>query len=103
MSQFLKFPRTPHLIWLAKDRAREDKVLAANEVDEFLQKEIVVEEKVDGTNIGFSFDQTGAIRVQSRGDYLRKDGHPQFQQLWPWLAARKDLLGYPLKSDLILF
>jgi hypothetical protein len=103
MSQFLKFPRTPHLVWLAKDRSREDKVLAAHEADEFLQKDMVVEEKVDGTNIGLSFDQTGAIRVQSRGDYLRKDGHPQFRLLWSWLAERKDMLCGLLKYERVLF
>jgi hypothetical protein len=103
MNQFLKFPRTPHLVWLAKNRARGDKVLAAHEADEFLQKDIVVEEKVDGTNIGFSFDQAGAIRAQSRGDYLRKEGHPQFRLLWSWLAERKDLLGQVLKYERVLF
>ena len=103
MTEFVRFPRTPHLVWLARQNARKDKVLAPGEVREFLQRDIVVEEKVDGTNIGFSLDSTGALRVQSRGDYLRRDSHPQFQQLWSWLSARRDLLSRALSGDLILF
>lgn len=103
MSEFVRFPRTPHLVWLARQNARKDKVLAPGEVSEFLQRDIVVEEKVDGTNVGFSLDATGALRVQSRGDYLRRDSHPQFQPLWSWLSARRDLLSQALSDDLVLF
>lgn len=51
---FFRFPHTPHLAWLGTVPPRSDKVLAEDEVANLLAKEVVVEEKVDGANIGFS-------------------------------------------------
>lgn len=69
----------------------------------FLDGEITVEEKVDGTNIGFSLDENGALRVQSRGNYVIRGSHPQFQPLWPWLDARRFALAEALRPGLMLF
>jgi hypothetical protein len=55
---FVKFPHTPHLVWLAKTPCREDKVLSPAEARNFLEGDITVEEKVDGGNIGFSLSRT---------------------------------------------
>ena len=41
-----------------------------NQHNEFLRYELVVEEKVDGANLGISFDENGTIRVQNRGEYF---------------------------------
>jgi ATP-dependent RNA circularization protein (DNA/RNA ligase family) len=100
---FFKFPHTPHLVWLAKTPCREDKVLSAAEVNGILQGEITVEEKVDGTNLGFSIDQHGHLQVQNRGNFLTRGSHPQFQPLWPWIDARRHDLIESLRPDLMLF
>ena len=49
---------------------RGDKILTESERDEFLQHVLTVEEKVDGANLGLSFDADGNIRAQNRGAYL---------------------------------
>jgi ATP-dependent RNA circularization protein (DNA/RNA ligase family) len=67
-----------------------------------LSSEIVVEEKVDGANIGISI-VNGSIRVQNRGTVLETGAHPQFQPLWGWLAARQLQLESLLGTGLILF
>jgi len=99
---FLKFPHTPHLACLAGGQPRGDKVLSPDEAAEFLEGEIVVEEKVDGANVGFSLDE-GVVVAQNRGEYLKPRAHPQFSTLWPWLARRQGALADMLGEDLILF
>lgn len=103
MDKFFKFPHTPHLIWLAEKQPRNDKVLPQDEVDEFLRSKLVVEEKVDGANIGISLDEQGDIRIQNRGGYLKRNGHFQFKPLWPWIIRHKTTITDALYPDLILF
>jgi ATP-dependent RNA circularization protein (DNA/RNA ligase family) len=100
---FFKFPHTPHLLWLAKTPCREDKVFSPEEARAFVNGEVTVEEKVDGTNIGLSLDDGGALRVQSRGAYLARGAHPQFQPLWPWLEIHRFALTEALRPGLMLF
>ncbi len=100
---FFKFPHTPHLIWLGKTPCREDKVLSPEEARIFIEGVVTVEEKVDGTNIGFSLDERGVLRVQSRGNYLAHGSHPQFQPLWPWIETRRLALIQALQPGLMLF
>jgi hypothetical protein len=99
---FLKFPHTPHLVWLSDGQSRSDKVLAPAEATQFLNGDVVVEEKVDGANVGFSV-LNGSVVVQSRGEYIRHPAHSQFSPLWPWLARREAALTEALDNDLVLF
>jgi hypothetical protein len=100
---FFKFPRTPHLEWELSRPPRGDKVLGRAEAVAFLDGDVIVEEKVDGANLGFSLDAHGAIRVQNRGSWIERSAHPQFQSLWGWIAARECILGQILSPDRILF
>jgi hypothetical protein len=99
---FLKFPHTPHLAWLAAGRPRDDKVLSPDAAAQFLIGDVVVEEKVDGANVGFSVLH-GSVVAQSRGDYIRRSDHPQFSPLWPWLDHRQAAIAEALGEDLLLF
>lgn len=104
MSEFFRFPRTPHLAWLGEGLPRDDKVLSPQEADELLSGEVVVEEKVDGANVGFSAGDDGVVRAQNRGQYLSPEhAHPQFRPLFRWMAARERELADALFPDLVLF
>jgi hypothetical protein len=104
MTAFFRFPHTPHLAWLGTRHPRGDKVLAPDEVEVLLAGDVVVEEKVDGANIGFSTNEDGEVRVQNRGQYLdRAHSHGQFQPLWSWFPSREAALADALYPDLILF
>ncbi len=104
MTPFFRFPRTPHVTWLGEGQPRDDKVLVPAEAETLLAGAVVVEEKVDGANIGFSIGEEGTLRVQSRGSYLDPESsHPQFRPLWPWLKARESEIAEALGSDRILF
>lgn len=100
---FFKFPSTPHLATLAGVDIRGDKVLSESECNEFLQHYLVVEEKVDGANLGISFDAEGNIRAQNRGAYLHLPGSGQWKKLGDWLAPRTDTLFEHLSDHFILF
>ena len=100
---FFKYPHTPHLLWLGNTTCREDKVFSREEARAFLEFEVTVEEKVDGSNIGFSVDESGVLRVQNRGHYLTRGAHPQFQPLWPWIETRRFALIEALQPGLMLF
>lgn len=104
MSPFFRFPHTPHLAWLGPRPPRDDKVLGTQEVAELLARELVVEEKVDGANLGFSTSEDGDLRCQNRGSTLTPESaHPQFRPLWPWLAPRREALVDALWPDRLLF
>lgn len=101
---FHKFPHTPHLLWLGAGTPRDDKVLKPAEVTEFLSDEVVVEEKLDGANLGLSLGTDGRVRAQSRGSYLAP-GHSlaQWSPLWSWIAEHRDGLEDGLRGDLMLY
>ena len=51
---FFRFPHTPHLTWLGLGEPRDDKVLSGDEALALLSADVVLEEKLDGANLGFS-------------------------------------------------
>jgi ATP-dependent RNA circularization protein (DNA/RNA ligase family) len=100
---FFKFPSTPHLATLPGVEIRGDKVLSISERDRFLQNEVTIEEKIDGANLGISFDHEGTIRAQNRGSYIELPGSGQWKKLGEWLAPRTDQLFEQLTDRYILF
>lgn len=101
-ASFVKFPRTPHLVWLGKSPPRGDKLMPASETDEWLRRPMSAEEKVDGANLGLSLG-TGRLRAQSRGHYLDPRTAGQWKPLWRWLALREDRLRASLAPSIIAF
>ena len=100
---FFKFPRTPHLWWPLDRPPNDDRVIDPSLVREFLSGDVVVEEKVDGANVGFSLGADGTIRIQNRGSWIDRGAHPQFQPIWSWVSRHYSALTDALKPDLILF
>jgi len=101
---FFRFPHTPHLAWLGPGQPRDDKVLSPTEAAEVLAGEVLVEEKVDGANVGLSVNEEGELCAQNRGSYLTPaSSHPQFKPFFRWLDARRDALSDALFPDLMLF
>lgn len=103
VSDFFRFPHTPHIAWLGEGVSRDDKVLSPDEAAKFLTNDIVVEEKLDGANMGLSISPDGIIRAQNRGQYLREPYQGQFKKLRTWLACREGELFNALGGELVLF
>lgn len=103
MSDFFRFPHTPHIAWLGDGIPRDDKVLATSEAEELLAHTVVIEEKVDGANLGFSVGGDGVVRAQNRGQYLLRPYAGQFARLNEWLAIHEEALFDALGESLVLF
>lgn len=101
--EFFRFPHTPHIDWLGEGMPRDDKVLSASEVEELLAGPVVVEEKLDGANLGFSVAPDGLLRGQNRGQYLLEPHAGQFQRLPEWIALHGSGLAGALGDRLIAF
>jgi len=102
-ADFFRFPHTPHLVWLGQNTPRNDKVLSPIEVQALLSDDVVVEEKLDGANLGFSLASDSSLRIQNRGQYLVEPHTGQFARLPAWLAQHGDALSSILAPDLIVF
>jgi len=104
--EFYRFPHTPHLAWLGNDKPRDDKVLSPTEAAELLDDDVVLEEKLDGANLGFSLAPAGGLRAQNRGQYLGEPQTGQFTRLPAWLALHGNAIAEALldhDEDLMLF
>lgn len=83
--QILKYPRTPHLAGSRLQPGDEDLALTATESLSGLL--LVIEEKLDGSNCGISFDQAGNLILQSRGHVLTGGARErQFDLLKRWAS-----------------
>lgn len=103
IEDYYKFPSTSHLAILGTNVVRNDKVMSERERNDFLNHELVIEEKVDGANLGISFDSLGNVRLQNRGSYLHAPYSGQWKKLSEWLVPKMDLLFEVLKDQFILF
>lgn len=98
-----KFPRTPHLANLGSSSVRDDKVFTDIERAEFLECEITLEEKIDGANLGISFDSEGNVILQNRGNIVYPPYLGQWKEIEKWLDIRLDALFDALGTDRIMF
>lgn len=101
--ELYKFPSTPHLVVVPGCDVRGDKVLTPAERDALLQHHVVVEEKVDGANLGVSFDVSGSVRMQNRGGYLIGPHVGQWKKVDSWLSSHIDVMFEVLSDQYIVF
>jgi ATP-dependent RNA circularization protein (DNA/RNA ligase family) len=100
---FYKFPRTPHLFVLPGLNIRDDKILSEEDASLFFKTNmVIVEEKVDGANVGISFDNN-ELKLQNRGNYIQPNSEPQFETIWNWAYQKLSLLESHLGNRYILF
>jgi len=101
--EFDKFPSTPYLTMLESISIRNDKIMSLVDCEAFLSNTLIVEEKIDGANLGISFDAEGNILLQNRGGYVFESLRPQWRKLPNWLEPKMDLLFDLLTDRYILF
>ncbi len=100
--EFVKYPRTPHLF--GSRGTDDDKHLSARESATFLaDPSLVVEEKLDGTNVGLHFTAAGRLVLQCRGHEITTGMHPQYDLFKQWATGTRPTLEAMLEDRLILF
>ena len=99
---FVKYPRTPHLF--GARGTNDDKRLGDAASEAFIADgSLVVEEKVDGTNVGLHFTAAGEMRLQCRGHLITEGMHPQYDLFKQWAAVTRSRLEATLEDRRILF
>jgi len=101
-TQIKKYPRTQH--FQGSRLQHDDHDLETIPFESVVGKCLVIEEKIDGSNVGISFDSAGVLLLQSRGHYLR--GGPrerQFDILKQWANARQEELHCVLENRYIMY
>ena len=100
--QFVKYPRTPHLF--GSKGTEDDKHLGEVESNEFIaDSSLVVEEKIDGTNVGIHFSDEGELVLQCRGHLITEGMHPQYDLFKQWAVVKRGVLEARLERRYIVF
>jgi hypothetical protein len=99
---FVKYPRTPHLF--GSKGADDDKHLGETESNRFIADDsLIVEEKLDGTNVGIHITDDGEMVLQCRGHLITEGMHPQYDLFKQWALVKRFTLEQRLKNRFILF
>ena len=101
--ELFRFPQIPHIASLGEGSPRDDKLMSSGEARSLLSGSVIVEEKLDGANLGFSVGPTGASRAQNRGHYLVEPYIGQFTRLSGWMSQHGAGLATELGEHLIAF
>lgn len=99
---FTKYPRTPHLF--GSKGTDDDKHLGETESNAFIADDsLIVEEKIDGTNVGIHFLDSGEMALQCRGHLITDGMHPQYDLFKQWAVVKRRTLEERLENRFILF
>lgn len=100
---FYKFPSTPYIFFDNTIQKKDKNHLMDSEIEDFLNNKITVEEKIDGANLGISFDCNGNLYLQNRGEFLYEPFCGQWKPLKQWINLHEDELFDVLSDKFILY
>jgi atypical dual specificity phosphatase len=95
-AKLLKFPQTFHLLNLGAATLDD---LISGEVTVSDNARVVVTEKVDGANLGFSLSFDLHILVQNRSHFVMPSSHTQFRKLGKFIESHRRALLSILHRD----
>lgn len=100
MQTFIKYPRTKHLFGKTDDSRH----YGASATAAILASEsLIIEEKLDGANVGVRFETAERCVLQCRGTEITGGDHPQYDLLKSWVGFKQDDLYCALGEQHILF
>lgn len=91
MQTIKKFPRTKHISGSRLQKGDEDLEIVSFD-EAIANKNIIVEEKLDGANCGISFDDDYNMLLQSRGHYLTGGPREKHWTLFKQYTSRIELV-----------
>jgi len=101
LGDFVKYPRTPHLF--GSRGTSDDKHLGERKSVQFLSEtSLIVEEKIDGTNVGIHF-VGDEMFLQCRGHKITEGMHPQYDLFKQWAMVKRGTLEERLGRRFILY
>ncbi|ARU54126.1 RNA ligase [Oleiphilus messinensis] len=99
--EFVKYPRTNHIE--GSKFSCDPLDLKKINLHSVRGKHLVIEEKMDGTQIGIFFQSQHRPRIQSRGHFVDERFNPEFDLLKNWIATHRSSLWNVLRDRYILF
>jgi hypothetical protein len=100
--EFVKYPRTPHLF--GSKGTDDDKHMDEAQSKQFIADDsLIVEEKIDGTNVGIHFTSEGEMILQCRGHLITEGMHPQYDLFKQWATVKRFVLEGQIEDRFILF
>lgn len=100
--EILKYPRTPHLEGSRLQPGDDEH--GHVRLSTLEGRHAVVEEKLDGANVGISFTGAGDLLLQSRGHYLTGGGRERhFATFRQWAAAHEARLLDLLEDRYVMY
>ncbi len=100
--KILKYPRTPHLQGSRLGEGDED--LSQIPFENIFNKNIVIEEKIDGANCAISFDTDNSLLLQSRGHYLDGGYKERHYNLFKsWAYSNREVLFTVLGTRYVMY
>jgi hypothetical protein len=102
MNELLKYPRTPHLTGSRIQPGDED--LRVIDLSLLENRNLIIEEKLDGSNSGISFNEDGMLLLQSRGHFLDGGGRERhFALLKSWTTSHQVKLFDALGTRFVMY
>jgi hypothetical protein len=99
---FVKYPRTPHMF--GSTGTDDDKHMGLAESKAFVSDpSLVVEEKIDGTNVGIHFTLKGRVVLQCRGHEITSGMHPQYDLFKQWVSVKRQVFANMLGTKYIAY
>ena len=100
--EFIKYPRTPHLF--GSQGTTDDRHLGEAESNRIISDEsLIVEEKIDGTNVGIHFTDDAEMVLQCRGHRITEGMHAQYDLFKQWVTVKRSTFEERLENRFILF
>eukprot|EP01120_Amphizonella_sp_Union-15-10_P007084 TRINITY_DN2359_c0_g1_i2.p1 TRINITY_DN2359_c0_g1~~TRINITY_DN2359_c0_g1_i2.p1 ORF type:complete len:145 (-),score=15.75 TRINITY_DN2359_c0_g1_i2:64-498(-) len=99
-----KFPRTKHILDAGGSGvARDDLLMDKTEAQIFFSSTVIVEEKVDGGNLGISLTEDWNLTFHNRGHYVTSASAIQWKNLDNWVKQHPGLFQVLTSPDIVLF
>lgn len=99
--ELYKFPSTPHVFY--HPDVRGDKIISDDERLLFSSKKTIIEEKIDGANLGISFNSNADLLLQNRGSFLHPPFNGQWKYIPDWLSVNQDNIFDCIRDQYIIF
>ena len=97
-----QFPRTPHLPGSCV--TDDDRTMSSEELETLCSDcEVVIQEKLDGTNVGVFFEEEGLPVCQKRAGLLSTREKDQYNVFRNWVYERMEELRHVLRARWALF
>jgi atypical dual specificity phosphatase len=102
MEDFFKFPRTRHIIDMGSV-GRDDLVMDKKEAQVFFENPVVIEEKVDGANLGISITDDYKLKFQNRSHLVTGESAVQWKGLEDWAKNHPGIWSILTSPDIVIF